>query len=501
MAASTYNPLQARPNPTATASPSRPWRDSSAASPLASAGYRIAILYLILLAGRVPEITAFLIGSSFYQILALTVVLMALAAITGVLVRVASSRIGLVWMAFHLWVLFTLPFSGYRKGSVDSLIVVGICLPATFILGGFLIQNTDRLRRGVFAMAWAGVIGLAWVLYTGVAADEDRLVSLGTFNNSNLLAIYLLIMTPFWSFIVMNGRYRWITRLFFAGVIIEAMLTVLSTGSRSGMMSIGVLGLGLFFSVSLVDKFKLAVIGLIAVLGVLAWMPATLKSRLGTVFHSQAKDEIAAEALGSSEARYALLVESIETTIKHPIFGVGLGVYSSVAAREKEITGDKALWQVTHNMYTQISSETGIPGFILYMTALGFSIRAVWRVRRAGKDRPELRELGMIGSTILAAFLVLCFNGCFTSMALEFTMYMLVGFSIATSFVFKDAMRQSAEERQLPAAIAPAHPSRQFFPGAPVAGPAAIKPAEKKPDAPWRLNPRKYPPLPGSPGR
>src|SRR5450755_2969468 len=230
MAASTFNPQLTRPMSTPTAGFGQLSDSSLAASPLASVGFRLTLLYIILLVGRIPEISVALIGSSFYQVFIVTLMLLSLAVITGLLVQVGSSRVGATWIAFHLWVAVTLPLSGYRRGSIESITFLILYLPAVFFLGGFLIQSADRLRKGVWAMAWAGAIGLAWVLHNGISADDDdRFSSFGSFSNSNLLAIYMLTIVPLWGFIVRNNRYRWITRLFFAGLIGVALQSVLKT--------------------------------------------------------------------------------------------------------------------------------------------------------------------------------------------------------------------------------------------------------------------------------
>jgi hypothetical protein len=471
--------------------------------------FRLTLVYIVMLVGRLPEITVQLIGTSLYQVLVVSVTLLALAVITGDLVKVGSTRMGVMWIAFHLWVTFSLPFSGHRRGTFEVLQPTLLAFVAVFFLGGFLTLSVDALRKGFGAMSWAGVVGLAWMQYTGVSDESDRFASIGTFGNSNLLAIYVLIMIPFWSFIVINRRYLWTTRLFFLGVIGLGFVSVLRTGSRSGLMTIGLLTVLMFLALKLANKAKFLVVVAVATIAILAWAPESLKSRWATVFNSEAKDVAAVGAITSSDARYALLVESLETTVKHPVLGVGLGVYADVAAQEKQGHGERALWQVTHNMYTQISAETGIPGFILYFTALYWSIREVWRVKKQTKDDPDLREMNLMAGVLLYAFLVFCFNGFFTSMATEFTVYVLVGFSIAIFLVYQQILRQKLTANQVPAESnhLPARNFR-FFPRAarlpaPVPAKVAAVPevAGSHENAPWRRNPRKYPPKPGAPGR
>ena len=483
-----------------------------AASPLASIGYRLTLLYIVLLVARVPEITALYLGTSFYQILILNIVLTALALISGILVKVGVTQGGAIWLAFHLWILFTLPFSGYRRGSVEQLQNTLIFLPGLFFVAGFLTRNSDILRKGIWALASAGFIGLAFIQAYGVQMDEDRLVAVGSFSNSNVLAIYLLTMIPVWCYIILDKRNAWFFRLLFSGAVLLALSLILKTGSRSGFMSIGVLAMLAFFTANLANKAKMIVFGGIGIFLAMGAMSDALSSRLGTLFHSNPKDEVAAGAMGSSDERYKLLVDSIDATLKHPLVGSGFGVYSVVNATEKENKGEHATWQVTHNMYTQISSEIGLPGFILYMVGVASSIRALLRVRKIARTNPNARELGAIASAILCSWAMFLFNGFFTSMALDFMLYILTGFSIGIALVCEDLLRRQSESARFDNYSAPLR-SPRFFPTAPgsmvpamerSAGfmvPTSAAAADKNADAPWRRNPRKHPPLPGTPAR
>jgi O-antigen ligase len=314
-----------------------------------------------------------------------------------------------------------------------------------------------------------------------------------------------LTIIPLWAFIAVNRRYKPLTRLFFVGAILLALVSVLKTGSRSGLMTIMLLSVPLFFSLKIASKFKFLAVGAFSVILAFVFLPESLKSRLGTVFTHEATDDYSGEAISSSDARYALLIESLEQTAKHPLVGTGLGVYSAVAAKEKESKGQRAFWQVSHNMYTQVSAETGIPGFILYMLTLFFGIKEAWKIKKLSRGDPELHELGMIATALLFSYVSFCFNGCFTSMATEFTLYIFLGFSIALRLVYQQMMRQK-QDALLGLPSAPARSAR-FFPQPEKAiAPSTLIPAKvsavpavasSHQDAPWRRNPRKYPPKAG----
>ncbi len=71
-----------------------------------------------------------------------------------------------------------------------------------------------------------------------------------------------------------------------------------------------------------------------------------------------------------------LLRQSIQMTFEHPIFGVGPGVFAAASWDERKRAGIGAgNAQVTHNTYTQISSETGIPGFFFFIATVFLSFK------------------------------------------------------------------------------------------------------------------------------
>jgi O-antigen ligase len=65
-----------------------------------------------------------------------------------------------------------------------------------------------------------------------------------------------------------------------------------------------------------------------------------------------------------------------------------------VAAERYADRGARGRWQVTHNTYTEYSSELGIPGLVLFLTLLVL----IWRTTSTGrrlyqgteKDEPQL---------------------------------------------------------------------------------------------------------------
>lgn len=137
-------------------------------------------------------------------------------------------------------------------------------------------------------------------------------------------------------------------------------------------------------------------------------------------------DEQLVEARGSSEARKNLLKASIKITIQNPLVGVGPGQFAVAENDDQKRLGrTRGAWQVTHNSYTEVSSETGIPGLLLFAGSffLSASSRCAGLSLRASLY-PEVRRFATCLMLSIAAFAV-CIT--FASLAYRFYLPTLIG--------------------------------------------------------------------------
>jgi len=76
-------------------------------------------------------------------------------------------------------------------------------------------------------------------------------------------------------------------------------------------------------------RLLLAVVTLGIGLGTLLFLPKDIQQRYGTMVDNEAQamedNPEAVGAIGSSQARWALFVHSLEVTVRHPLLGVGPG--------------------------------------------------------------------------------------------------------------------------------------------------------------------------------
>jgi O-antigen ligase len=217
----------------------------------------------------------------------------------------------------------------------------------------------------------------------------------GTIGNSNDLAAHLLLVVPFLLFIALKPRTGLLFRFLAAVAGVFGLFEVLRASSRGALIALLLTTIFLFVRGSVRQK---AVVGAVAVVGLVFFatlLPASTRQRL--MSFSKGADS-SKEALESSEMREYLLKQSIVDTLENPLFGVGPNQFASYHANNAPKSMTKAdlqvhpLWYETHNSYTQISGECGIPALVFYLAAgiSTFGLLAKIRKRARGAYRQEI---------------------------------------------------------------------------------------------------------------
>jgi O-antigen ligase len=129
------------------------------------------------------------------------------------------------------------------------------------------------------------------------------------------------------------------------------------------------------------------------------------------IFLSKSAEQL--EAVGSAESRKYLFFRSLRMTAENPIFGVGPGQFMTGEAKMSKEQGVRASWHVSHNSYTEVSSEMGIPGLLLYLAVLVSAYRELVGLRKRGLN-VQIRRTALSMQIALSMMLV---GAIFLSMA------------------------------------------------------------------------------------
>jgi len=113
--------------------------------------------------------------------------------------------------------------------------------------------------------------------------------------------------------------------------------------------------------------------------------PASFWQRMGGLAKATNVETIGQmDPEGSARERFAVMQTALRILSDHPMLGVGLGAYQRVNAEYSPSIGRKD----THNTYLNVATETGIPGLLIFLAAVG---SVFWFARDAGSGLVKRR--------------------------------------------------------------------------------------------------------------
>ncbi len=388
------------------------------------------------------------------------------AALSGGFGRVLQNRIGVFMAGLTIWLLISIPGGFWRGGSIDVLMGSWIPTLLLFFAGASVITTVERCRRSLFVLGLASVTGAMIVTLRGAAAQGRLFLAGSRYANANTIAIMLLLGMPMVWLMAFGPQAGKVRKAVVGCVLVMMVITLFRTGSREGLIGLAVLCATAFARSRAFGKIAVAVTVMVLALGSTLLLPQSVKSRLGTIFGPESVEiegaddaaqwAVAHSAAESSRSRLRLLEDSLAVTASHPFLGVGPGNFAPYcAAKEKaKARPGFALWVGTHNTYTQVSSEMGIPGLLFYLGVLVASMGALQRIYRRAKRIPGNQGRG-IGYTALAlhtSFVALCAICFFNHMAYEPTMPLMAAIALAISTTAPDELSRLEEAARVSAA-------------------------------------------------
>jgi len=414
-------------------------------------GVFMLLLYGFVRFSFVSEIANHITNSRPFLVLGLGLPATALMLISGGIRRTFRARPAYFMAGLMLWLLLVTPFSFWRGGSVEVLTqAFETEFSMLFLLAGLLltIREVDKFFS-VLALSGAFVILASF--YYGSEEGGRFGFSFGSLENANDYATHLLLVMPFLLLVVFNSSSS-ILRYSGGVFILLGLYLVLKTGSRGALLAL--LGMLCFFflksNMAQRAAIALTVGALTAVL--LFALPHSTVQRYLTLVDSSVEEQAATDfemgqAVGSATARKDLLTNSLMVTATHPLVGVGPGMFAASDAERAKDEGRRGNWLVTHNSYTEISSETGVPGFVLFVGALLSSWLLLGRVYARAKKDPRFVLIRNAAFCIMLS--ILGFSICIFFAAMSYRYYLptLVGLSIAFAAAAQREMDNAATAR------------------------------------------------------
>lgn len=406
------------------------------ASAFGRVGYYALLAYLFLYQSRILELTL----PRLRITMILNLIFLVGVVFSGGLARCLRSRVFILLVGFFCWLVISSPFSVWRGGSLRTVLDTAraIVIMAAIMA---LVSTTRDCFRLMHVLGFAGVAAAGMSVALGKQDPTERLtLAGGSLSDPNLYCVLLYVGLPFLWLAARNASQP-LYKLICIAATAPILGAGVGTGSRTGFIALCVMILVLFLRLSGIRKLRLLVAAA-GMLGVASLVFSQyILERYITLFEVQAREGLTEEQmkyLGTSAAsagsRLYLLQRSLETTLKRPLFGVGPGMFPVALDQEAKAGGQRrAEWHQTHNTYTQVSAEAGIPAFLLYMAALCLTYRTLWRLRK-GLTPPATAEQERARHGVVyleVAFLGALAAATFLSMAYVGFLYILMGLVLA----------------------------------------------------------------------
>ena len=374
---------------------------------LQQVGFGLILIYVFLLFSRLQD---FIAGAHIPFVLLTLCGLAALAS--GSLLAGVNSKVGFCLLAFTLCTFFSVPLSVWRGGAAHFILNRWIPLVALFFATVALV----RTIRHVYLLMSGITLGICTTSLLSFVAGgkiQGRLVmDTARFGDPNELAQVML--TGMCLLLVVRKPSR-MGRLLVSGAGVLLFLTFIRTGSRGGLVGLLVALASLLVLGKSRVKIVTAVAGVVLVLGGIALAPASLRARYLYVFgmaddQSTGSSDAAGES--SAAARKYLLERSIELTILNPLVGVGTGMFAVAENGFAQSEGmSRGMWHDTHNMFTQVSSENGIPALILFVAMFAISLHRLSAINRKYRDSSDPRAPAIVQMAFGLRITILAYLG------------------------------------------------------------------------------------------
>lgn len=408
-------------------------------------GFALALIYVRF--AVLPEFLFYFTGVNTYILYLLAPPALLGLLFTGGLRRTLRAPAAWYWIGFFAWMILATPFSSWRGGSLDRVISYGrIDFIFLFVMAGLAV-SWGEVRAMLGAIALAALTNLL-LARTFVGAVNGRMILDLPFNgvitNSNDLAAHLIILLPFLLFIVLKSRNLFVRAVLLVGIV-YGLWVILGTASRGAF--IGLLAMFVFYLLRAPAAHRTAMLVISPILAIafVALMSQATLQRLGSVFKkpdAQLQTNPDDEAAASWESRNYLLKKSLYFTVTHPLFGVGPSQFSNFEGKTSREQGFHGNWHETHNSYTQVSSECGIPAVLFFIAGLVSAFRLVNDTYRAAREAGH-REIAAACLCYLLTLVGYMITLIFLAHAYRFTLPALVGLAIAIHFAAEPVLNNA----------------------------------------------------------
>ena len=396
--------------------------------------FYLAVAMLFIRSSQIHELITYRFNFNSYLLFVVGV-----PAILGLFISKSARRPfrfpqAYLWMAFSLWIVAIIPFSIWKAGSLQMVEDYWRTNVILFLLLGGLTTTWEEFKLLLQVLAFSCVVNLIIIKVFGQLDINGRMtLPFGALANSNDYAAHLLMLLPSLLWVALMAKsikFRIVT----LGVFGYGLFAVLSSASRGALVAVSVGIVYFLFSAS--NKQRIWATGLVVVMlfAVLSLMSQEARQRM--LSFSKNSSSASDEALESSDIRQHLLQDAIQSALRNPVFGLGPGNFSTFEGKTKP-----GMWEPAHNSYVTVASETGFPGFFLYIGGIAATFLTFRRIKRRFQDDVRARDLIQAAICMELMMVMFCLAVGFLNFTFSAHFPEMVGISIAMAYATESWQR------------------------------------------------------------
>ena len=320
----------------------------------------------------------------------------------------------------------------WRGGAVQTTLDFAKVLVIVIVMVA-AVNTLKRLRLLIITQAASAAV-IAVVVISKRQLLLGRLEGMlgGNYSNPNDLALAIVISLPLCLALLFLTKSR-----LWKGA--WALSIIFLTGSRGGFLSLVTVAAVCLWEFAIRGRRRYLLV-VATLVGMILWQSSSgmLSQRLKGTFDPQ---EDTASSYASAQERQTLLWRSVEITKEHPLFGIGPGNFPIISGS----------WHVTHNSFTEMSSEGGVPAFVLYVLIVWCGFKNVKAIKRFLPGHGESILLARVLRASLAGYVV---GSLFASEAYQLLPYFLVAYTTTLFRVAKTSASHSHGHKSVSQATA-----------------------------------------------
>ena len=288
------------------------------------------------------------------------------------------------------------------------------------------------------------------ICFNGVGEALKYLLSAGghkvegtpSWGDNNQVAMIVLMTMPLIQYVREVSQDRFV-RMAMMGVTVFFVICVVATASRGGLAGLVILALAGISTSRHKIRYLLAMV--VAGVILVKTAPDSWTERMDTL---QAADQDS-----SFMGRVVVWKLSTLIALDHPFFGAGLhGVQAQDVWSAYVPSFDRLSFIPTdppdlrphaaHSIYFEVLGDTGFLGLLVFLSIVGSSILASFRIKRITRDRPDLAWAGRLTDSLRLCMITFLVTGAALSAAYHDLVFLL--------FAMFSAVRATVEAAPAP---------------------------------------------------